>query len=516
MILGLLLSCASPEPPVEGELVFVRDGVLAPGASGQDVGGGRVLVERAWSPGESVSLAGLTATAPARAECVTLFSQDLGDVARLVAMGGAAPDTALAWSPDATRLAVGSYRGDVLVLDGWTGEVIARRHLAETMVKTVAWSPDGAVLYATEQSPDASLRALDPDHLEDRWVRHLSEEVETSPAPDGEDLYGVYTLPAAVGLDVLPGGDLLVVAAHGWNTADGQRLNRSRVLRLAPDGSTRQAWPEEVADAVFRAAHVDVEGGLAAMPIGRTASGPPPDLPIDGLVVLDLETLEPVVALEEEPLAPWFTRSFLFEAVGISRQAGRLLMGFGDGRVQLRDLDGAVVRQVDVGTPVLAGEVPIVASVGFGFVAEDGVAFSTSGTNIPWGAAAPELRPPMAHPRENTLWVHDLAGEPQWAWSGEQRIAGVSRGPAGHQWVLGAGERQTDTRQDLFGALIFDGADPGDGRGGPERLRAICSTEGPVFFRQALTADGRVAVAEYPHQRPDGALSGAYRVTVLR
>ncbi len=510
-----LLACSSAttETPV-GELIFVRDGVLAPSGPGREVGGELRLIERAWRPGEQVSLGGLTATAPATASCVPLFQVPLGDVSRLVAMGGAAPDTALALSPSGDQLAIGSYTGEVVLVDAWTGAEQGRRKLAETMVKQVAWAPDGRTLYAAEQSPDAMIRALDPATLTDRWTHALSEQIAHSPAPAGEDLYGVYTLPSAFGLDVLPGGDLLIVGTHGWNTAEGTRLNRSQVLRLSPTGELSQAWPETAADASFRRPVVDVAGGRVVVPISRTADGPDPDLPIDGLQILDLESLEPVARAAEQPLPPYFSSATLWEAVGLAGDT--LLMGFNDGRVQLRGADGQLRRQLETGVPVMAGEVPIVASVGFGFVTADAVAFVTSGTNIPWGAAAPDLRPPMAHPHENGVWVHDHAGELLWTWSGPDRLAGLSASPDGRTWIVGGTDRTSDSRRDLYGARVFDATSPGDGRGGDERLLATCRTEGPVFFRHLVADDGRVFVAEYPYAGDDETLAGAYRITVLR
>ena len=143
-------------------MIFVRDGVIAPaGADGQPLPDGRVLVATDWSLGDTLTVGGAEGTAPVQASCVGLFSEDLGDVQRLVAMGGEPPDTDLAWSPDGARLAVGSHTGEVLVLDGWTGTVLARKRLAETMVKHVVWSLDGATLHAAEQSPDANVMAID-------------------------------------------------------------------------------------------------------------------------------------------------------------------------------------------------------------------------------------------------------------------------------------------------------------------------------------------------------------------
>ena len=256
LLLALLACSSTTEVPVE-ELIFVRDGVLAPSGPGRVVGGDLRLTEQAWTPGEAVSLAGTTSVAPTQASCVPLFSVPLGDVSRLVAMGGEAPDTALALSPDGERLAIGSYTGEVVVVDGWTGEELSRRRLSETMAKQVAWSPDGQVLYAGEQSPDAMVRALDPDTLSDLWSHRLADRVGHSPAPAGEDVYGVYSLPSAFGLEVLSDGDLLVVGTHGWSDAEGVRHNRSQVLRLGPDGTPKAAWPAKVARAAFRRPQLD-------------------------------------------------------------------------------------------------------------------------------------------------------------------------------------------------------------------------------------------------------------------
>ena len=515
-VTSCLIGCAG-EPPATGTLQFVRGGLIAPAGSaeGRALSDGRVWVERPWTPGETVSLGGLQGVAPRQAECAPLFSSPLGDVSRLVAMGGEAPDTALAWSPDGTLLAVGAYTGELVVLDGWTGEVRARRSLAETMVKALAWSPDGRTLYAGEQSPDANLYALEPDTLVERWRVRLADEVQTSAPPAGEDLYGVYSLPGVYGLNTLPSGDLLVTAAHGWNTPDGARLNASRVLRLGPDGSRRLSWPAEVADASIFGPRLDRTGALAVFPVNRSASGPAPaGLPIGGVAVLKTDDLLLVTSVTPGALAPWFQSAFIWEALDVDPSTGTVLVGVGDGRVLLYGLDGQLRRTLTPGTPVMVGQVPISASVGFGALAGDRALFITSNTNIPYGAAAPDLRPPSAHPGENTLWAYGLDGELSWTWHGEQRLNGLNLSPDGRTLVVGAGPRVSDDRQDLFGALIFDLGGPE--RSGEDRLLSFCGTAQPTFFRQQMSSDGRLAVTEVPTRAPDGQVRGSYRVTVLR
>ena len=445
---------------------------------------------------------------------MTLFSEDLGDVQRLIAMGGEPPDTDLAWSPDGTRLAVGSHTGEVLVLDGWSGRVVSRRRLAETMVKHVAWARDGQTLYAAEQSPDANVMALDPATLDARWTIRLADIVETTAAPSGEDIYGVFQLPAAYGLQVLESGDLLLSALHSWRNADGTALNRSQVLRVRPDGTIAARWPEQPADATIK--HPRVSGDRVAVIVNRSADGPPPaGLPIGGVQVLSLPDLTPLMSTTTPALEPWFDKASIWAAMDIASNPGRLLMGFGDGRIRVVADDGTDTLSLSTGAPIMAGDVPIHASIGWGLLHEGKTVFTTNGTNIPWGAASPETRPPSSHPSENALWVHGPDGATLWSFSGGHALQGMSLGDDGRHLVVGAGDRDTDHRRDLFGALVFDLAHDGSAAGG-EPLRATCSTEGPVFFRQAMSRDGRIAVAEHPYSAEDGSVRGAYRVTVLR
>lgn len=489
----LFLACsgaveAPAEPPI-----FLRGAVYEDGQ----------VVPLDWAPGD---VRGET-IAPQRAECVSLFSVDLGDVSSLVAMDAPPPDTAMAFSPEGRRLAIGGFKGELMVVDAWTGDVLFEKQLAETMIKFVGWSPDGNTLYAAEQSPDGNFYAFDSQGV-NRWTLRTADYVETS-TPDAENLYAVYDLPAAFGFNVLDDGRILVAAAHGWNP-EGGRKNRSQILLVSPRGEVLARFPQDgAADAMFK--HPRTDGQHVVLSVTRSAAGPAPtDLPIGGIQVLDLDTLAPTAQVALPILEPWYTKAFVWEALDV--RGDELVVGFGDGRVLRADRTGQVTQQIDLGTPVLSGEVPIAASVGYAQFAGDALVVQTSRTVIPWGAAAPELRPPSAHPRENAVWIY-RAGELDWTWSGEHELQGFHA--LGDTLVVGAGARSTDERRDLYGALVFDlgGA---EGRSGEDRLQAFCPTEGPVFFRQDQTADGRIAVTEFPFRSGEATQSGAYRVTVLR
>jgi hypothetical protein len=514
-LLVLAAGACTPDPaPSPAEVHFVRGGVLTAGpeASGQPLGAYR-FAPLAWVPGQSAGASGTLA--PRLAECVRVGGVDLGDAARIAAAGGPAPDTDLAFSPDGSQLAVGSFRGEVLVIDVATSAILARRGLAESMVRRVGWAPDGKTLYAGEQSPDATLHALNPATLADRWTLRLADRVGSSVLPAGDDLYGIYSLPAAYGLEVLAGGDLLVSAAHGWTGPDGLRQNRSQLLRLTPEGAVRAAWPAEPADATLLHPALDEPGDRLAIPVNRTAAGPAPaDLHVGGLQVLDLTTLEPLAFIHVPPLAPWYTETYLWQAQDVSVAQDSLLLGLGDGRVVLGTLAGEVRTTLAGGSPILAGDVPIAASVGHAFIHGDSAVFLTSGTNIPWGAAAPDLRPPTLHPGSNTLSVVGLDGTPRWSFRGDWDVQGMTLAPDDRTLVVGAGDRQTDTRRDLFGALVFDlGGEP---RPGEARLLTTCATESPVFFRHAVSSQGVIAVTEVPFKVGEGEVAGRYAVSLFR
>lgn len=491
LALALLAACDRPGPTPAGpaDLRFVRGGVVRDG----------VYAPLTWAPGDTVD----GVVAPVTPECAALFHVELEDMDRLAAMGAPAPAAALAFSPDGRWLAVGSDAGSLRIVDTETGGVRAVRTIAEGAVKQVAWG--AGALYVGAQSPDAELLAVDPTTLATRWQVRLADELETSALPPADDVYGLYSLPAVFAIRVLNGGDLLVTGAHGWTTPEGIRTNRARLYRYAPDGTRVGAWPAAgPADAILL--HPAVSGDVALVAMSRSADGPAPDgLPIGGVASIDLATMTTRWTRTFEPLKPHFKSVFLWEALGVSNTLA--FAGLGDGRAFLFGADGVERATLTPGVPVLAQGVPIAAGVGFGTVVDDTAYFLTTSTNIPWGSADPMARPPAAHPAQHTLHAVGRDGTPRWVWQGEHAVQGVVPSPDDALLLVAAAERATDTRTDLFGALLFDrqtGA-----------LVTRCATEGPAYFRPVWATDGRIAVAETPYMA-DGAVRGAYRVTVFR
>jgi WD40 repeat protein len=505
MLFLTLLACGGPERP--SDPVRVAGGWIH---SDELLGGQPVGQSGRWFSEDGQGLP-KEATDTREPSCEPIFSVDLGDVERHIAQGGSAPDTATSFSDDGRRLAIGSFLGEVLIVDGWTGIVEARKRLAETMVKQVAWSSNGDTIYVAEQSPDGSVVALSVPSLDERWRVNLSDWLESSPLPAG-DIYGAYTLPAAYSLDRLTNGDLLVVGTHAWNDKEGTRLNRAIILRLTPEGKVVAQWPKKPLDAVlFRGR---ISGPTALIPVSKSSPGPADEsLPIGGALIFNLDAFEPAADIRIPPLKPLFTNTFLWEALDISGDT--VFLGLSDGRAGLWTVAGEPLLSLPSSEPMLAGEVPVVASIGSGIIHAGRSVYQTSTTHIPFGAAAPELRPPAAHPGENTLMVADNAGNLVGSWRGPHRLQGLTMSPDNRHLVVGAGKREADGRRDLFGALVFDMGPENEPFDQP-RLSRFCRTSGPVFFRTSPMADGRIAVTEHPYRQGENPAFGRYQVTVFR
>ena len=388
--LGLLACTAreAPPPPVR-----VAGGWIHSDAS---LGGQPVGKAGRWLSSDDAGLP-QGATPVREPECEPLFSVDLGDVERHVAQGGSAPDTVVGFSPDGRMLAIGSFLGEVLVIDAWTGEVMGRTKLAETMVKQVTWSADSATLYVAEQSPDGSVIALSAPALDEEWRVDLADWISRSPLPPG-DLYGAYTLPAAYSLDRLDDETLFVVATHAWNADDGTRLNRSILLKLTPSGEVVAQWPDEPIDGVFFRGRV--AGQHALIPVSKSSGGPTdPRLPVGGALIFDTKAFQPVSDIRIPPLAPLFTNTFVWEALDI--RGDTVFLGLADGRAGLWDMSGKHTLSLPSPEPMLAGDVPVVASIGSGVIHGTQHVYQTSTTHIPFGAAA-LITSPRPAPRERT------------------------------------------------------------------------------------------------------------------
>ena len=278
--------------------------------------GGRRIIEFNWQPRETyefrVGSARHTLRAPLKPTPYLVQAVPLEDVSS-AAIGGVTPDGVVRFSPDGRRLAVGTYGGWLRIIDCHSGEELHRRRIAEGMVKTLAWSPDGALLYFGEQSPDALLVALDSAARDGRaatydvaWSARLADWIESS-RPAAGDRYGIYSLPAAFDLKVAADGRVFAAGAHGWSI-DGQPLNRSVVCCFDAAGAPLWRQPPDGAHpVVIRHLAIDAAGSKLLLLANQTQPSDGGDsLRPDTLYLLDGFTGRIAAERRLEPLRPHF------------------------------------------------------------------------------------------------------------------------------------------------------------------------------------------------------------------
>jgi len=444
----------------------------------------------------------------------------LGDVG-LLAKGGGLPDTAVCFSPNGKRLAVGTFLGRIMLLDVATGRPGWDKQVAEGIVKRIAFSNDGAVVYFGEQSVDGFVYAADAHSGEVRWRFRLADDLKTSAPPATGSLYDVYKLPGCYHLKVLDDGDLLVLGVHSWGdyNAAEQMLRLSRLYRLSPEGRVRWAFPAD-GPATVTLLHFDADGPGRRVVVasGRKAGNTPNDAPIgpESLYVLDGATGRKIGQHTFEPLRPHFREVLVWRSVSVDPAGRRAVVGLYDGRTFLFDLDTAEpARVLRLGEPVVISGVPVSARATFTRIAADGALyFQTGPSRVPFvGGGQRVVGPPGPHPWANTIHAADLDGNVQWRLRTGHQFHELAVSGDGRYLAVCAERDDADGHES--GLMLLDTHRPG---GGASKLAEFYPVAGATFLQAAIAPDGRhAALVEVPRKDSHtGILQGAYRVHVLR
>jgi len=446
----------------------------------------------------------------------------LDDVA-FFAKAGALPDTVVRFAPNGRDLAIGTFLGRVKVIDVYSGDERWNQKVAEGIVKTVDFSPDGATLFYGEQSVDGFVYAADARSGEVKWRFRLADELDSSPPPEKGDPWGVYQLPACFRVKALQDGGALVLGLHAWSgdyMKPETQTRWSRLYRLDRDGNVVWAFPK---DGPMPITLIYFDADSAARRVAVLASDKGANAPADcpyperALHVLDGASGVPIGTHRFVPLVPYFETVWFWHSVSVSADAQYASVGLQDGRSYVFDL-GIVkpIREFTFGAPVMMGDVPVAAEATYTRCSPDGmVYFQTGNSSVP--AAIRRLKvtaPPGPHPNANTINAVDAEGKVVWRYRSGHHYQNFWTSADG-RWLISSVEKESDEAGRDAGVILFDTHRHG---GGSSKFVYYYQVAGRCFFNADISPDGAaIALVEVPYVDPQSnMLAGTYQVHVVR
>lgn len=445
------------------------------------------------------------------------------------------PDTALAFAPGGRALAIGAASGEFRVVpigrEGIPKYAPVERSIPEGLIKDLAFTPDGAMLVAGEQSPDGFVYGFDAATGKERWKFRLADELGNERSQQ-RNVTTFYSMPGAYRVVALSGGDVLTLGLHSWVEVVERvetKRSRSRIYRLdAKTGAVKWRWPaDKPLERNITWLAADAAGARVACVVSVPSAGSQgADKATLDVVVLEGNTGAETGQLQIPALEKYFDSTSSWQSLTLSRDGSAGILGASDGRIFAFDLDAQGVPTKrwteELGTPVQSGGTNYHCNIGWAALTTESAVF-TVGRNWPkFGTAAPSGYAPDIHPealsihafsmkpgtpKAERLWRYDAPGDPQGLWLS----------PDG-RWLAFAYKKEASTdaagqpQPPDYGVCMLDLARPGR-----EKLVYKFATEGPLFFRGVFSDDGRyLALAEGPRPGEDKlSATRTYRVLIL-
>ncbi|MEE8395804.1 MAG: hypothetical protein V3S29_07090 [bacterium] len=544
------------DPGLPAEPVFVRGGIVlrAPALQpaslridGSPVGkvrrlpGGGWLVEFAWLPRGKLRMEwreqgggrSLGLTAPLR-PTPWLRRRISWQGGGFLSRGPPGTITALAFSDNGLLLAVGDDRGRAAVFDVDSGQTVWQARRPGRVVKHLAFSATGKMLFVGEQGPEGRLAAYDLEKKGGpaRWVLDTAAELGAAGVGEASGPYGWVRQPGAYRI-VAAGDDVIAAFSRSW-PAPGGAAALARVFRL--DGLTgrrRWAFPAEgPAARIITWLGVDAGAGGLALPLqlpaganpaagASAASGARAGAPAAGRTQVVVLQRGRVVFRHSIAAVPPQKVATLWRGVALHPAGDRLAVSTQDGRGFLfarSNNSWALAREIRLVAPVRIGKTLVAATNGTLAATAREVLFVTGPSFAPqaWAAGGGGGSLGRGHPRANTVFSHDWQGRPRWIWRLENDLQGMALDGSGNVLALALGRETLQRAGDFNGVVLLDLSVPGDGRA---KLSYRFPLAGRVTYGGvAVSRDGKsVALAEAPRRIwGDARPAGSAGVVLLR
>ncbi|HMM22746.1 MAG TPA: PQQ-binding-like beta-propeller repeat protein [Selenomonadales bacterium] len=395
----------------------------------------------------------------------------------------------LRFSPDSSKLAVGTETGQVLVLSA-AGETLWERPAGIAKITAMDFSADGGSLYVGETGAEGNLYCLDAATGKERWKCGLAGEL-------GSDIKRK-NYPGVIRILTDQTGRVFALAQRYDRSASGESLYYAKIFCLSPSGQPIWQYPcEAVMDAWVNWMSVDARGGRVVFGTANFDTGRQYRYNKNLYCLAGDTGLEAWSAIVD-PVPP-FNRTILRGSPNISSDGGYVAAMASDGRAFLFDDGGRELWRRTLSQPKKISGVFLNAVGRDAYMLGDYAIFATINTynNANW-----QLPTPVEHPSSNSLFVFAADGRfvSKWRAGGSiEEIAFAGRTLAA---AVGRNTKTKDPR--IHGLYVLAMPDA--------TVAERMATDGPCVAA-AVSPDRRyVAGLEAPLQMDDGTVVGSYQL----
>lgn len=462
-----------------------------------------------------------------RASHILSLDDNVIDAAR----SGEAPDTAVAFSPDETQLAVASYGGWLRVFDTQSGKIVWKKKIHEGLIRCLAYSPDAQTLYAGEVSPDGYFYAINAANAEIKWKIRTADDLGTSPLPATRNRFSLYGLPGVYWVEALSSGTILFSAFHSTFAIDGKPAQKGQLYAASSNGALLWKFPStRPLDSNIAHFSVSEPGGIAAFGVSGEA-----DIRPSQIMAIDIQTGREKLNIPIPAFEPYFNLVFFWRSIAVSPDGARIAASANDGRAfifQLNDEQDHSSHPQDVITsqtlllvqPIQVGGVYLAALAGWCRVTSDTIFVQSQQTVAPMGTSISGDNPPLPHPQANKVIALRKAGHNQWSaawtWAGQGDLNGLSLDSAGRRAFI-IQSRIADPGQNSAwrggeGIVLQVQSPNGESLPRPRTIGSF-AVEGEMYFNSIISPSGRMlAIIETPHWiKSSDTIVGKYQIAMV-
>ncbi|GAB4316483.1 MAG: hypothetical protein Kow0059_08980 [Candidatus Sumerlaeia bacterium] len=467
---------------------------------------------------------------PSGAGMVLRLEDDVFEAAR----SGEGPDTAVAFSPDESIIAVATYGGGLVLFDTQHGRQIWKHHIAEGLIRCLAFSPDGAILYAGELSPDGSLYAIDTATRSILWSYRTADDLGTAPLPAQRNRFSIYGLPGVYHVQSWGPDRVVFSAFHSTFARDGRPQQHAYLYCMSQSG--RLIWKYPGSSPLPRnIMHFTISPGAQGAVVGLSSAGAAAASGSPAVLLgIGLESGRPVWQADVPPFSPWFSSVFFWRSTDVSPSGATTAASTNDGRLFVLNTAGGwkntpadqplTSQTLVLVQPMRAGDVYLSALAGYCRTWDDLILVESQQTIAPAGAVIQSDSPPLPHPQANRVFGltknETGAWTLRWTWKGDGVLNGLSADAKGRRaLIIQNGGAARAGRNDWTGSgsvVVEIRDDSGTPLAAPRELMRR-SVAGELYFNSTISPSGMLlALIETPHWvKSTDTIVGQYQVHLI-